>query len=234
MASSSIPVFFFVLLLFSAFQVKARESKLFSKVTHNNAIQPSSPKKETPVEVLTPAPAPETAVPAPSPAPSSGTNERENGYGLYGQEEAYNERFPSTKEIPTTSGGVENELLSEDFPGNEGFEINDDENEAERRDRGLDKRKYYSGPVTKNYYYGNNGYDQIKPIERQGMSDTRFLDNGRYFRDVKNENENENNYNKNYRYYNNGYDQTAERNTRYEFDSMEEYEKYQESQGYVP
>ena len=231
MASS---YYFFLLLLFFASQVNARESKFFSKVTHNNANQPNISHTKVP-DGPTPAPAPYTEVLVPSPAPSSDTDERENGYGLYGQGEHYNEQFHSTKEIPTTAGaGVESELLSEEFTGDEGFETEIDESEFERRresgDRVLDKGKYYSGPVKKNYYYGNNGYDQIKPIEKQGMSDTRFLENGRYFHDLRNENNN-NNHNNNYY---NGYDQTAQRNSRYEFDSMEEYERYQESQGYVP
>ncbi|XP_039008909.1 protein E6-like isoform X1 [Hibiscus syriacus] len=35
-----------------------------------------------------------------------------------------------------------------------------------------------------NYYNGNNGYNG----EKQGMSDTRFLENGKYFHDIRNEN----------------------------------------------
>ncbi|XWS19635.1 hypothetical protein CRYUN_Cryun31cG0032600 [Craigia yunnanensis] len=36
-----------------------------------------------------------------------------------------------------------------------------------------------------NYYNGNNGYNNV---EKQGMSDTRYLEKGRYYYDVKNEN----------------------------------------------
>ncbi|XP_022777336.1 protein E6-like [Durio zibethinus] len=38
-----------------------------------------------------------------------------------------------------------------------------------------------------NYYYGNNGYNNG---EKQGMSDTRYLENGKYYHDIKSENNN--------------------------------------------
>ena len=63
------------------------------------------------------------------------------------------------------------------------------------------------------------------------MSDTRFLENGKYYYDVNNENLNQNGYesvkeNSNAEgYYGNG------EKSKYEFDSMEEYEK---QQGYNP
>ncbi|XP_060959384.1 protein E6 [Cannabis sativa] len=218
-------VFFFLLFLFSTSSlVKARESKFFSKITHKNVVQSNvDPQTKLPAElspsktvVLSPSssPAPETVVEVRSPAPSSVPDEKENGYGLYGHGVGYNEQYSSKKEIPSTTGAgaiVGNELLSEEFAEDEWPESEEvDENEGED-DRREESGKYFStGPVTKNYHYGTNGYDQIKPSQQQGMSDTRFLENGKY------------------------YHHTAEKNTRYVFDSMEEYEKYQESRGYEP
>ncbi|XP_062105933.1 protein E6 [Humulus lupulus] len=239
---------FFLLFLFSVSQVKARESKFFSKITHKNVVQTSVPQTKPPAElspakdaVLSPTPAPETVVMEPSPAPSSVPDERDNGYGLYGHGVGYNEQYTSKKEVPSTTG-VENELLSEEFTKDEWSENEeDDENESEDDQRGQSGKYFSTGPVTKNYRYGTNGYDQIKPSEQQGMSDTRFLENGKYYHHVSNENSNnKDNYNYNYNNNNNnnnnynGYDQTAEKDPRYVFDTMEEYEKYQESRGYVP
>nr|GMD92723.1 GATA zinc finger domain-containing protein 14-like [Ipomoea batatas]GME09256.1 GATA zinc finger domain-containing protein 14-like [Ipomoea batatas] len=65
-----------------------------------------------------------------------------------------------------------------------------------------------------NYNKGNNGYNMP---ERQGMSDTRFMDNGY---DVNNENNRENGYEAMKE--NEGYNG----NFKYEFDSMEEYDKH--------
>lgn len=89
----------------------------------------------------------------------------------------------------------------------------------------------YNGNEYNNNNYNGNGYER----KREGMSDTRFAENGKYSYHVKNENEN---------YNLNGYEsgRGSTENERYyeknqypnEFDTMEEYEKQQESQGYKP
>ncbi|KAM1241565.1 hypothetical protein ACFX2J_046751 [Malus domestica] len=103
---------------------------------------------------------------------------------------------------------------------------------------------------TVNSYYvknfdGRGGYNRNPPgggneiSEQQGMSDTRFLENGKYYHDVKNEIKN-NNFNGNYEsdgrgstrndvegYYGNSHSSN-------EFNTMEEYDRYQKTQGYVP
>lgn len=83
-----------------------------------------------------------------------------------------------------------------------------------------------------NNYYGN-GYERKGD---QGMSDTRFMENGKYYYNVNGENEN---------YNLNGYESSERGSTENEgyyqknqypneFDTMEEYEKQQEAQGYTP
>jgi hypothetical protein len=86
----------------------------------------------------------------------------------------------------------------------------------------------YSNNYNGNGYsnnYNSNGYQ----TERQGMSDTRFMENGKYYFHVDNENNNINGYetrketSKNEGYYGtNMYPN--------EFNSMEEYEKQEENQ----
>lgn len=81
-------------------------------------------------------------------------------------------------------------------------------------------------------FNGNSRDDEIK---QQGLSDTRFLENGRYFADLNNENKNSfNGYEAGGRgsTRNEGYDGMSGK--RNEFDSFEEYEKYLQRTGYLP
>lgn len=81
-------------------------------------------------------------------------------------------------------------------------------------------------------FNGNSHDDEIK---QQGLSDTRFLENGPYVSDLNNDNKNSFN----------GYETAGRGNTRNEgydgmsgkpneFDSFEEYEKYLQRTGYLP
>ncbi|XP_019172491.1 PREDICTED: homeobox protein 2-like isoform X3 [Ipomoea nil] len=93
--------------------------------------------------------------------------------------------------------------------------------------QGVSDTKYYNDVNNNNGYSekynynkgsNNGGYNMP---ERQGLSDTRFMDNGKYYYDVNN---NENNRE-------NGYEPMKENegyngNFQYEFDSMEEYDKH--------
>ncbi|KAL5571106.1 hypothetical protein UlMin_020703 [Ulmus minor] len=227
--------FFFLLLLFFApLEVMSRESKFFSKLTHYTVVlDPKLPVTKTP----TPAPAPEVILAAPElapvpfspvatpvsspelapvvPAPAPGLapvvltpgpapevlveTQNEYGYNRYGNDHGSNQEFPSKQQTPTTTD-LESEILTEELTGGEGFERS---NNYENNGNGY--RAYSSRQNGYVKGYNNNGYHQT---EQQGMSDTRFLENGRYFHN--------------------------ERNSRNVFDSMEEYEKYQESRGYVP
>ncbi|KAL5573577.1 hypothetical protein UlMin_023174 [Ulmus minor] len=260
--------FFFLLLLFFApLEVMSRESKFFSKLTHYTVVlDPKLPVTKTPTPapaptpevilaapelapvpfspVATPVSSPELAPVVPAPAPGLAPvvltpgptpevlveTQNEYGYNRYGNDHGSNQEFPSKQETPTTTD-LESEILTEELTGGEGFERS---NNYENNGNGY--RAYSSRQNGYVKGYNNNRYHQT---EQQGMSDTRFLENGRYFHNVKNENENrywnenENGNRNENNYYNNGYE-TEERNSRNVFDSMEEYEKYQESRGYVP
>ncbi|KAF3965018.1 hypothetical protein CMV_010752 [Castanea mollissima] len=193
--------FFFLLVLFSSLQIQARESRFFSKFTHDNAnynmpalkvsLTAEAPTP-TPEPTLTPAPVPAiepvtAQTPEVTPEPTYSESENGYGYGLYGHG---SNQFPPTKETPTTTTtNFEDENLSEELTGE------------------------------------SNGYQS----ERQGMSDTRFMENGKYYFEVQNVNTNLNGYEsgrgtaKNEGYYgNNMYPN--------EVNTMEEYEKQEESQ----
>ncbi|CAB4273438.1 unnamed protein product [Prunus armeniaca] len=87
-----------------------------------------------------------------------------------------------------------------------------------------------NGYTKANNYKGSNGWENREINAQQGMSDTRFLENGRYFHDVKNEiNQN---FNENYEA-GRGSTRNYVQNSN-EFNTMEEYDKYQERRGYVP
>lgn len=176
---------------------------------------------------------------APTPAPTY--SESEYGHGLYGQESS---QFP-TKTPPTTTM-FEDELLTEELRG-ESFETgypktnlysnngnpnnynnngysssyNNDNGHATNYNSNGYVNNYnanggynnYKGNGYSNNYYNSNGYQ----TERQGMSDTRFLENGKYYVDVQNEN----NLNGYQGYYGNN-------KFPNEFNSMGEYEKQEE------
>ncbi|XP_048328146.2 protein E6 [Ziziphus jujuba] len=228
-ASPARPILVFILLV-SVLQIEARQSKLFSKVIHfktNKIVTVPTPSPSP-----SPAPAPEPA-PVPATAPEFGYPQSENGYGLYGTRGA-DQFTPTTDEIPT-SVGAENEILSEELVG-ESFETGYHQSKNLYSNNGGNSASYNSnnGYYTDNYNlngfsknYDSNGYE----VEQQGMSDKKFLDNVRYYPDVKNENNN---------FYNAGHESetgSLRHKSSYggienpnEFDTTEEYYKYQESQ----
>ena len=213
--------FFIAFLFFSAPQVNARDSKFFSKVTRRIS-KADNNLKATEISLTdAPAPAPELpvvvvspAAPVPSPESSSDPEpEPELGYGLYGNEEG--------------SAEVEGETLTAEQLVGSG-----DEGRYETR---YDQINGYGNSNGKgNYYYGSE--KSGTSYEQQGMSDTRFLENGRYYHDMKSDQNKQINEKENVgdSYYNNGFENNQESGERYVFDSMEEYEKYQENHGYLP
>ncbi|KAL2476724.1 Uncharacterized protein Adt_37460 [Abeliophyllum distichum] len=86
----------------------------------------------------------------------------------------------------------------------------------------------YNNNLYSDNYNNNNGYSKSNlegyTIEPQGMSDTRSLENGKYYYDIKNENYNTNIGDESVRENSNegGYYNKKSKN---EFDSMEEYER---------
>ncbi|XP_022877231.1 protein E6-like [Olea europaea var. sylvestris] len=217
---------FLFILFFTCSQVEARDSKFFYKYVHfsnnnnkNYVTVPSSIQSLAP----TPAPAPLTSqinnapaplgaeigdVLVPAPAPIESANAY---YGLYGKGSSSNQ-FPFKTTTTTTTEGGDDEFSTEEFRMENFNELNSRE----------------SNNYNNNFYpdnYNNNGYTtESYTVRPQGMSDTRSLENGKYYYDIKNDNYNPNS----------GYEPTRETNneegyynqkSKYEFDSMEEYEK---------
>ncbi|XP_062020268.1 protein E6-like [Rosa rugosa] len=247
--------FFFLLVLFSSLQVEARQRLFFSKVTHSNGNGPQIPVTEDPATptpsyaptytptysplygpTYTPAPAPElTVAESPEggaplvPAPAPFDSEPEFGYELYGS---------ADQETPTTID-VQNEVATQENGHYENTNLyNDNSKYATNYNSDGYTTNYINGRegFTNSYYSNGNG-NSVDGFEQQGMSDTRFLENGSYYHqdnDVKNENNDKLNG------YQSGRGSTT--NEAYfgnsekpnEFNTMEEFEKYQENQGYVP
>ncbi|CAI8592578.1 unnamed protein product [Vicia faba] len=218
-----------------------------------------------PAPAQEPAGAPEiatTTIPSgPAPEPEF-LVETGNGYGLYGIDSS---QYSSTKETPKTITDFENELLSEDFNddksyktgypqtnlhdnnevytksynseeyknnyNNEEYKNNYNSEEYKNNDNSEEYKNNYKNNNNNNNNYGN-GYERKGEF---GMSDTRFMENGKYHYNINSENENYNNLNG----YESGRGNTEnegyyEKNQHpNEFETMEEYEKQQEAQGYT-
>jgi len=228
--------------------------------TTNNVEDPQLPQSPAPAPAPTqepasapgqePAVAPEivsTTLPSgPAPEPQF-LVETGNGYGLYGIDSS---QYSPTKETPkTTLTDFEDELLNEDF--NDNKLLNEDLNDNKSYKKGYPQTNFHNNNevYTKNYnneenknsynsyngkeFYNNNNNNYERKGE--GMSDTRFMENGKYYYNVNSENEKYNNVNG----YESGRGSTEnegsyEKNQyQNEFETMEEYEKQQEAQGYT-
>ncbi|GMJ13079.1 hypothetical protein like AT1G03820 [Hibiscus trionum] len=175
MASLAKPIALFLfLVLSSSVNVQARESKFFSKFIHLGA-------KISPLE--SPAVAPVLApTPAPALAPTDIGTSQDPYYGLYGHGSGM---FPpaeegvTTSNTPTTTTSTfENDLFAEELAD-------------ERYETGYEKNNNNNGYTTSNYNNNNNNYNDNgyeTETERQGMSDTRFVEGGKYYYNVKKEN----------------------------------------------
>lgn len=251
--------FFLLLVLVLCPQIQAREGKLFNFFTHfkttYNVKAPSPITAPTPSPITAPTPSP-TPAPAAAPeqgsiivsgpAPDPGFVDSGEGYGLYGTD---SNQYSPTKETPPTTTTFENELLNEDFTDEKyktgypktNFYSSNNNNEVYRNSYNNQEyksnynngyNKNYVDSYSKNYNYNENGFER----KREGMSDTRFLENAKYYYHVNTDNEN---YNLNNVYEsergsteNEGF--YEKRQYPNEFDTMEEYEKQQASQGYTP
>ncbi|KAK7412378.1 hypothetical protein VNO78_03834 [Psophocarpus tetragonolobus] len=202
-------LFFSALLL--PLQITARDSQYFSKVTHldnNNVKETQLPNKEAP-EV-------NKAEQQPPFIP-----ETENSYGLYGHDDESNQ-VPSTTTPssyhPSNTNDVyntrftqtgynnNNRYYSKDSYGGNQYELSDTKYNEEGYNnkyynsyQNNDQKYYNNDAANDNYYYhnNNNNYNANKDRyngEQQGMSDTRFLEGGRYFHDIYSEKHNPTNY----------------------------------------
>lgn len=99
------------------------------------------------------------AIPVPVPAPAPESFETDNPYGLYGQEEADKEEL-NNQRLP-------------DAEYNNNYKRNTDDD---------DTAGGYSNTAYNSMSYSNRAYNSMGySNEKQGMSDTRFLDNGKYY-----------------------------------------------------
>ncbi|KAE8673012.1 GBF's pro-rich region-interacting factor 1 [Hibiscus syriacus] len=186
MASFAQPIaFFFFLVLSSPLHIQARESKFFTNFIHLRA-------KISPLAA--PTPSPEVApVLAPTPA---NFDSQDPYYGLYGHG---SNMFPTAKEgvttsnTPTAASNFENDLFTD-----ERYEKNNNNN-YEFTTSNYNYNNNDNGYTLSNYKYNTNGYngnynDNGYETERQGMSDTRFVEGGKHFYNVEKDNHYPNGY----------------------------------------
>ncbi|XP_065880154.1 protein E6 [Euphorbia lathyris] len=249
MASSISFSFFFLLSLFFT-QIYARDVQFFSKVspTTTTGIIPAKDETFNKQE-----------------QDPSFMQETQNAYGLYGQEqESTQSQFPTTtklagktptSETPTTTYTPYKSQTQEGYTNYPNSNSNNNYYSNEQfSDNAYGEQQQNSGESNyaadlgnqnykKNNYYGyNNGN---KNVERQGMSDTRFMENGKYYYPNQNnyyptQNQNRNqNQNSRSNYDSRAYNTNNNENT-YEFDnSMENFQnqnqgEFQENDQYVP
>lgn len=169
---------------------------------------------------------------APVPAPES--FESDNPYGLYGQD---NEEFKDEK-LPeyNNNGYGDNNYNSNDDNGYSSSSSRTDNyyynNNNNKNNYGYSNRAYNSrGYSNTNYKNRGSNYNNGYENEKQGMSDTRFLDNGRYYY-----NPNQKSYNQNDGRYESVRESSNEEGyygklSNSDLNSMEEYER---QHGYSP
>ncbi|XAR49586.1 hypothetical protein NMG60_11032837 [Bertholletia excelsa] len=268
--------FVLLALLLSPFLAEARGVKFLGKA-EAPVLAPSVSVSPSPSPSL-----PYSPSPSPASAPEIVPPESRNGYyGLFSHEST---EFPPVKKTTTATtttsiGGQEkkfqSEGLAEDFEKEETREkpynsYSNNNNNAYSNNNNYYNMNGYGGNSYRNnnaysnnnnYYntngYGSNSYNSVNGYEltqKQGMSDTRFLEKGKYYYPVNNNNQNNNYYTTSSKY-GNGYEtetisSRGRSNDGYEvnfsnsqtnsneFDSMEEYERqqgYPEIQGqYIP
>lgn len=240
----------FLLAIFSV-QIHARESQFFSKVSaavatpsttttinNNNAQDKTLPTKED--EEL-----------SKQDLDPAFIQDDQNGYGLYGPEST---QFPTTtklagapytattyqpyktqnqKQESSTNYPTDTTTTTTTTKPNTKYYSNNAYEEEQQQNFGetsLEESGYTStGNQNGNSYYysGANGYSND---EKLGMSDTRYLEKGKYYYDVKNENRNlnPNQYqlqNSRNNYNTGGYYSNNNENSKYEYDnSMQKYD----------
>ncbi|GMI82339.1 hypothetical protein HRI_001903200 [Hibiscus trionum] len=114
--------------------------------------------------------------------------ETQNGYGLYGHGTGTNQPSFTANVTPVKYHPDEpyNSIpeSSSNYNNKNAYESTEQQNLGNAR---FTVKEWSIKENQNNYYYynGNNGYNNG---EKQGMSDTRYLENGKYYYDVKSEN----------------------------------------------
>lgn len=167
---------FLVSMAASPLQAHGRESRFFSKVSRTEP-KTTNPKAE------------ETQSLSPSDSsPFKEAASEQQGYGLFGNQETY--QYPPTTTNPTKSepgrfryGTGEKQGMSDTRFLENGRYFYDLQNE-EVANNGIGRLKE-NNDGHGSYYGGQYKGQSYVTGEKQGMSDTRFLENGRYFYDLE-------------------------------------------------
>ena len=179
---------FTTLLLFSL-QINARDSQFFSKVNHFTSNNNNFKETEFPNKQEEPAFIPET----------------ENGYGLYGHETGQN--TPDTAAGATTTTAYRpykteaGEMSKHNNNNNKYYSYHKNEiGEANFKDGYYNSMENQNHNNNQKYYYnyndknGGNYNNRYVNDQRQGMSDMRNMEGGKYFYDIDSERYNPTNY----------------------------------------
>jgi len=195
MATFSNYIFFLLLTTLLLPLTIARESEFFSKVTHFNKETKVPNKEESPV----------TNKPEEQPPFIPQT---QNSYGLYGHDSDHipstaattsttNSNFEDTNNYPNNNKYYNNDAYNtkyynKDTFGNNQNELSDTKYNEEGYNSMMEKQnnnqEYYNAANERSFH--NNNYNNYNAQnnryngEKQGMSDTRFLEGGKYFYDV--------------------------------------------------
>lgn len=173
MASSTTSSIFLLLALLASLHVHARDSQFFSKVTSNNI-----PKEVLPTKEQEPLNKPEQE---PNFVPQN--QQTSGGYGLYGHESG---------QLPPTTTTTENlpYRTQTEIPYNKENNPNLVDGLYYNNDASYMNKELSSNSNNGNQYYNNDAY----VTKQQGMSDTRFMENG-YTTPVANNNNGDRFYN---------------------------------------
>ncbi|KAL2341859.1 hypothetical protein Fmac_009799 [Flemingia macrophylla] len=202
MASTSNYIsFLFLTTLLLPLHITARDSQFFSKVTHfnnNNGVKETQlPNKE----------APEINKPEQQPA---FIPETQNSYGLYGRDESnelpsttphpYKTQFEDPTKYPKyyNNDAYNKKFYNKDAYGGNQYELSDTKYTEEGYNNKYydsyhnNHQNFYNNDAANDKYYNNNRYfhnnnnvaNNRYNGEKQGMSDTRFLEGGKYFHDI--------------------------------------------------
>lgn len=178
---SSLLFFSLTFLLFST-QIYARDSYSFGKFQREN------PKDQNPNNLV--------------PVQTNETNEQEdqnptfipqteNGYGLYGQETIYNNNEELNNKKYDENVNYDDSFSNPSLTQTQESYKNYKENYPKTTETYYDNNNKDTS-----YYEKSNGYDGTEKrereaykgysnnVERQGMSDTRFMSNGKYYYDL--------------------------------------------------
>jgi hypothetical protein len=184
--------FLFLTTLSFSLHIHARDSQFFSKVTHvdNNNVKDRdvpNPNNEGPLNK------PQQQQPDFMP-------ETENSYGLYGHE---SDHLPSTAATTTTTtnsnfedtnkyynnDAYNTKYYNKDTFGNNQNELSETKYNEEGYNSMMEKQNNNNNNAAneRSFYNNNNNYNAENNMyngEKQGMSDTRYLEGGKYYYDV--------------------------------------------------